>query len=392
MPWKEFSTMDLRYEFVRLAHQQSMPFRALCKRYGISTKTGYKWLARFELEGDAGLADRSRRPHHSPATTSAVIESAILEVRAQHPAWGARKILPILYEAGWEILPSPSTVTAILKRHGCLSRLRSRTQRDLQRFEAEAPNLLWQMDFKGDFRTARQRCYPLTVLDDHSRFSLAIDACANQQRDTVQKQLIRVFLRYGMPGCLLTDNGGPWGSSGYEVYSIFEIWLMDLGIGMVHSRPRHPQTCGKLERFHRSLKAEVLGDGLFASLTHCQERFDQWRTMYNTHRPHEALGFAVPASRYEPSPRMYPSHIERFLYDTGDMVRIVSEHGDIRLRGAHYRIGKAFTRREVVLRETPQDGVLDVYYRAYCIAELNLHTKRVHLRRPHRGQDQRHAQ
>jgi len=273
---------------------------------------------------------------------------------------------------GYHDLPSVSTMTAILHRHDCIDPLDTTKHQPCQRFEAAEPNLLWQMDFKGDFPLLHGRCYPLTILDDHSRFSLGLVACSNQRRETVQQHLINTFRRYGLPQRLLTDNGGPWGSCGYDAYTELGVWMIHLGIKLSHSRICHPQTLGKEERFHRTLKAEVIATRSFESTDHCQHSFDHWRTVYNFERPHEALAMAVPASRYHPSPREYPETLPPIVYGPDDIVRKVGDHGEISFRGKEFKIGKAFYRSHVALRPSTTDGLYNVFFCHEHIAQINL--------------------
>ena len=195
MPWSEVSIMDQREEFVRLARLEGRNMRALCRRYGVSPTTGYTWLRRYEAEGRDGLADRSRRPHRSPGETAPEIEAAVLALRDAHPAWGGRKLRQRLLRLGVAAVPAISTITEILRRHGRLEDDAVARHRGFQRFEHDAPNDLWQMDFKGHFALASGRCHPLTVLDDHSRFALGLEACADQRSATVQDRLTAVFRR-----------------------------------------------------------------------------------------------------------------------------------------------------------------------------------------------------
>ena len=254
-------------------------------------------------------------------------------------------------------------------------------RRPLKRFERADPNALWQMDFKGDFRmTGGGRCYPLTVLDDHSRYALVLAACSNQQRETVQGHLTTAFRRYGLPEAMLMDNGPPWAASHVLGGATrLTVWLMDLDIRVLHGRPGHPQTQGKEERFHRTLKEEVLQGRSFADLSVTQSRFDPWRATYNQERPHEALDLAVPASRYRVSDRGYRSEGLQtpFVYDVSFTVRRVDAEGRIRLGGKDYFVGGAYGRRRVGLRRAPDSGVWQVYYRTFRIATLNEETGRV---------------
>ena len=256
MPWSEVSVMDQRHEFVRLALQDGANRRELCRRFNISPDVGYKWLARWQA-GDRGLADRSRRPHAMPKRSEAAVEAKVLSVRDKHPAWGARKIAHCLKRSG-QTVPVPSTVHQILCRNGRVKPSENAPPNPGHRFEKEAPNLLWQMDFKGHLPLANgTRCHPLTVVDDHSRYVLCLKACADEQRLTVQDHLTATFRCYGLPEAFYTDNGSPWGDTSGIRWTGLKVWLLKLGVRVVHARPCHPQARGKNERFHRTLKAEV---------------------------------------------------------------------------------------------------------------------------------------
>ncbi|BBP71230.1 hypothetical protein PHLH6_32340 [Pseudomonas sp. Seg1] len=369
MSWEEVSTVQLRSEFVHLARQEGANVRQLCRRFNISPSTAYKWLNRFETSGAEGLIDQSRRPKTSPKRCADEVEQQILTVSEEYAAWGARKLKRVLEDSG-AVMPSVSTVHAVLQRH---SRVDSKAAeiKPFIRFEHEAPNDLWQMDFKGHISLAQGRCHPLTILDDHSRFSLCIAACLDERRETVQEHLIRVFRRHGLPLRMTMDNGSPWGDQ-TGVYTALEVWLMSQGIKVGHSRPYHPQTQGKLERFHRSLKNEVLRDRHFIDLNGAQRAFDIWRDIYNQKRPHQALDMQVPATRYSSSPREYQEQPAAPEYDDGDVVRKVQVKGEIYWRNREYTVGKAFYGRSVAIRETTEDGIRDVYWSRHRIARIDL--------------------
>jgi transposase InsO family protein len=225
MPWREVSKVDERREFVRLAMQEGSNRRELCRRFGIHPDTGYKWLGRANEE----LADRSRRPHSSPARTAAMTEARILALRDAHPAWGARKIAHCLKREE-TACPAPSTVHEILRRHGRIVAAPGGPAAQ-HRFEKPAPNLLWQMDFKGHMPLANGgRCHPLTIVDDHSRYAVGLEACANEQAGTVQSRLEQTFRRYGMPDAFFVDNGTPWGDSSGQRWTRLGVWLLKLGV------------------------------------------------------------------------------------------------------------------------------------------------------------------
>ena len=356
--------MVQRAEFVRLASVEGQEFAEVCSRFGISRKTGYKWMTRFKEEGEYGLADRSRRPKKSPGQSSKKTESMVLKLREKHPQWGGRKLRQRLLDLDQLNVPSASTITSILGRHGLLSELDGAGDRHaLQRFERENPNELWQMDFKGHFAmVGGGRCHPLTVLDDHSRYSIGIRACENEQASTVKRELVTMFRQYGLPVQMLMDNGSPWGDPGGQPWTIVTSWLLRLGIRVSHIRPHHPQSQGKDERFHRTLKAEVLRGRSHLDLLACQVAFDPWREVYNRERPHESLGMKVPASRYRLSGRSYPEELPAIEYGTELEVRRVQSTGLMRFKGYVVRIGKAFTGQPVGLMRSVTQGLYEVFF------------------------------
>lgn len=363
MPWQARNTMSRRRKFVELATQEGANRRMLCGRFGVSPKTAYKWLARFEQDGAAGLHERSRRPHDVPARTAVEIEAAVRGLRAQHPAWGGRKIARRLFDLDGTVI-APSTVTAILHRHGLITEAASVAAGTWQRFEHAEPNQLWQLDFKGYFDTLAARGHPLTALDDHSRFNLVLAACARTDWRTVQPCLIEAFRRYGLPVRINADHGAPWGapSAPYHGLSRLSVWLIRLGIRVRHSRVRHPQTNGKEERFHRTLKTEVLNGRGFADLGDVPRDFDRWRTVYNCERPHEALARATPASRYRPSPRPYPEQLPPIEYGPDDTVYRVPVDGWLRLQGRRLKVSNALTGLPIAVRPRSEDGRFDLYF------------------------------
>lgn len=371
MPWKEVSAMSLRQEFVTLAMSDSSNMRELCRRFEVSPRTGYKWLERYKLEGATGLVDKSRRPLNCPTRTSADIEEAVLNMRLQHPVWGGRKIHARLLAQGQRVVPSPSTITAIIHRYNLIDPDEAAHHKPWKRFEHESPNQLWQMDFKGHFPMEHGRCHPLTVLDDHSRFNVALDACANQLGTTVKGHLTNSFRRYGLPQRMVMDNGSPWGNDPEHPYTPLTVWLMRLGIAVSHGRPYHPQTQGKDERFHRTFKAEVLNGRLFRDLDRCQLAFDDWRQVYNFERPHQALGDATPASRYQPSPRSFPEILHPIEYGPDDYVRKVQQDGELLFQGRTFKISKAFYGFPVALRPTLEDGLWQVFFLVHHIATID---------------------
>jgi transposase InsO family protein len=373
MPWQEKSLMELRFAFLERVRTGTEPFSRCCAAFGISRKTGYQRVARFAAEGKDGLEDRSRRPLHSPRQVSPEMEARVIELRLQHPAWGGRKLKRRLEDLGHTGMPSASTITQILRRHGHLDGPRAGQPRAWQRFERAAPNQLWQMDFKGHFGLLDGgRCHTLTVLDDHSRFNLVLDACADQRRKTVKERLTAAFRRYGLPEQMTMDNGTPWGSSEGSHYTRLSVWLMRLGIQVSHSRPYHPQTQGKDERFHRTLDDELFGRIPLRNHLQIQTELDTWQIIYNHQRPHEALKLATPASRYQPSLRRFPDLLPPIVYRSDDIVRTVHGGGQITFMGRSITVGKALIGQPIALRPTPDDGCYHVVFCNHITRTINL--------------------
>ena len=377
MPWKVRDAMSLKREFVELGKRENSNIADLCRRYGISRKTGYKWLQRFESGGLTSLKEKSRRPRNSPGRSKDTVEKLVMEVRRDHPAWGARKVR---VEMGKRIkesalsgvqVPVASTVHEILKRQGLIQPAEGIKHKPFVRFEREEPNELWQMDFKGHFAIRAGRCHPLTVLDDHSRFSLGLKACENEGAITVRESLTELFRRYGLPSQILCDNGAPWGSDQEHPHTILTVWLMKLGIQVTHGRPYHPQTQGKDERFHRTLNDEVIKRYQFNDCGDCQKRFDEWRELYNHRRPHESLGMEVPASRYRLSSRPFPERLQEPQYEECLLVRQVDGSGVFYWRGKRWRMGRAFAGQKVALRPKDKDGNYEILYYSSVIKELD---------------------
>jgi len=364
--------MEQRREFVMLAFQDGVNRSELCRRFGISRQTGYKWLDRFAA-GEEDLADRSRRPGGSPGRSAAEIEAQVLVVRDAHPAWGARKIARRLSDEG-RAPPAVSTVHAILRRHGRVAPPSGRPGEPYQRFEKDAPNDLWQMDFKGHRPLGNGgSCHPLTMIDDHSRFALCLAACADEQGATVKKHLETAFRRYGLPEAMYVDNGGPWGFTLQEPWTRLSVWLLKLGVGVIHSRPYHPQSRGKNERFHRTLEAEVFALTRFGNLSAAQRAFDCWRDVYNLDRPHEAIGLNTPASRYRPSRRAMPDRLPNVEYDEREIVRAVSStKAYVSFKGKLWKVPQAFCGERLAIRPLSTDGRYGVFFAAHQIASIDL--------------------
>lgn len=369
--------MSQRFEFVVLAQQPGVNFRELCRRFGISRKTGYKWRSRYAACGAPGLTDRERRPKHSPARCAEEVSAKVVELRREHPTWGGRKLRRRLCDLGQLQVPSASTCTEILRRAELLGPPRSGAAGPWQRFERGQPNELWQCDFKGHFPTqAGARCHPLTVVDDHSRFNLVLAPVADETTRTVQQEFTRAFAQYGLPEAMLCDNGPPWGGGDSRCqYTMLSVWLLRLGVRVLHGRPYHPQTQGKDERFHRTLHQDLISRHTWRDLEDCAERFRRFRDVYNGERPHDSLGGATPLSRYRPSVRSLPPALPAIEYLATDTMRTVHASGVMMFKGQTWQVGRAFGGLPVGLRPSAQaDGQWEVFFCQHRLGALDLRT------------------
>jgi putative transposase len=310
MPWKERLIVDQREEFIRRMLAKEMPISALCELYGISRKTGYKWVERFMAAGVPGLVDRSHAPKQVPWAVAPSIEEAIVGLRKRYPFWGPRKLRAWLEkhhpETRW---PAASTIGHVLRRHGLVQPRRPRRRTPLSQHPlaaCTAPNLVWCADFKGAFRVAGRYCHPLTISDGYSRFLLCCEGMDSEQLEPVRRAFGATFAEYGMPLRIRTDNGAPFASSAPGGLSTLSVWWVKLGILPERTQPAHPEQNGRHERIHRTLKSEATRPGSSSAQAQ-QQAFDRFRHYYNHERPHEALGQRPPASFYQPSPRPMPA-------------------------------------------------------------------------------------
>lgn len=371
MPWQEQSAMSLRREFVTFAARREVPMQVLCAQFGIAPKTGYKWLTRAAEEGETALLNRSRRPHHSPGQTAPAVVERILELRDAAPTWGGRKLHVRLGELGVTEVPAPSTITDILRRHGRIGP-GSAGPGPWQRFEHPAPNDLWQLDFMGHRPLDRGRVHPLTLLDDHSRFGLLLAACPHERGAVVHARLTACFRRYGLPRIILADNGPPWGAMGAGGITRLEAWLLRLGVALRHGRAWHPQTQGKVERWHRTIAAEVFARGQLPDRGAAQQHFDRFRDRSNHERPHQALALAVPAARLTPSPRPFPEAVPQIVYAPDETVWLVRGQGAISFHNRSYFVSRGLIGLPVAIRPTTTDGVFEVRFCQRLIRLIDL--------------------
>lgn len=367
MPWMEKRVKMLREEFIARSLREDRNLSALCEEFGISRKTGYKWIKRYLEEGC--LEDRSRRPERMSSRTEEKTERLILEVRQERPRWGAKKIQIYLQRKGYS-MPCVRTVNNVLKRNGLISQEASLARKAFTRFERDQSNELWQADFKGDFQMANgNRCYPLTILDDHSRYALLIDPKPDQK--DIQSSFVKTFRIYGVPESILTDNGVVFAGL-KNGYTQFERSLMDQDILPIHGRAYHPQTQGKIERFHRSLKNEILYLRNIVDLEDAKRTFENWQRVYNFERPHEALGNRCPAEVYTASLRSYCENVSSFDYSSQFRIFRINNWGYLRFAGFQIYISETFRDTFVQLIPVDSDDMVLVCYRNYVIAKIDV--------------------
>lgn len=365
MPWKVTKTVNERMHFItRLEAGEKMT--DLCREFGISRKTGYKFQERFKKDGPLGLFDESRRPVHSPKQTPPQIRSLILSTRKQKPHWGASKIRSFLLIKDPKLaLPSNYTIHDILRKEGLVDgpkkRLRGSTAPWLRKnvAKSDAPNDLWCADFKGQFRMGNGRyCYPLTVTDHFSRYLLGCEGLEDTKGAGAKGVFQTVFKEYGMPRAIRTDNGSPF-ASGAALYGLTQlsVWWMRLGIAIERIEPGHPEQNGRHERMHLTLKQETTrpaGRGLLEQ----QQRFDDFRDEFNDERPHEALKMKRPKDVYAPSKRPFPKELPELSYPLHDMTATVYSSGGVRIKkgSINFQLSSALSGQQIGLRE--EDGGL----------------------------------
>ena len=367
MPWRETSIMEERIEFVARAVGNGGNFSKLCREFGVSRCTGYKWMRRYrEVGAFTGLREYSRRPHRSPFKTSVKVERRVVGLRKRY-GWGARKLEVLLNGEGID-LPE-ITINRIISRNGLVSNKDSHSPAT-RRFEREEPNDLWQMDFKGEYPLGSGYCYPLSILDDHSRYVVGLYGLPNQQGQGVYNRLVETFRRHGVPGAMLMDHGTPWWSSTNERgLTWVSVGLIKQGVRLHFSGVGHPQTQGKVERFHRTLKDGVRHRGKPTTLHGWNELFYEFRDEYNRVRPHEALGMDVPANRYEPSRRAYNPNPPEWEYPEGSIVKRLNTQGCLDLNRRRWFVCEALAKERVCIEEV--ENHMLVRYRHMYIREIN---------------------
>jgi transposase InsO family protein len=370
MAWGAVNIDEQRMRFVVRASAGDKTMSALCEEFEISRPTGYEWLRRYTAGGMAGVVEKSRRPRRSPGQTGEAIEQRVVELRQQRPDWGARKLCVLLAQ---EQIDLPRiTVHRILLRRG-LVRPQDRHRTAVGRFERGAANQLWQMDFKSPVGWGAA-VGPLSILDDHSRYAIALDGTWCTQAEPVKQRLIEAFERCGMPEEMLMDHGTPWWNMKAAAGCTWlTVWIMQQGIRLRFSGYRHPQTQGKVERFHGSLGAAMKRRGIPAGEQR-QLWLDEFRHEYNHVRPHEALGMKPPAAVWSQSARRYEPNRSEWEYESGAEVRKLSTQGQLSLQGRRWDISRALAGQWVQLIRL-QERIL-VYYCRSLVRELDQLTQR----------------
>ena len=381
MPWRETSPMEQRLDFVREYATELFTMTELAAQYGISRKTGYKWLERYDAHGAFGLQDRSRRPHESPHATDPELIAALTRLRQRHPRWGAKKLLTVAARhdsrAAW---PCPSTVTAHLKARGLITtRRRRRPPVDVPatRGPIRHANEVWTADLKGEFLTGDRRyCYPLTVRDGFSRFVLRCDALTAHTLVVTRPRFERAFAEYGLPERLRTDNGPPFGGPGLGRLSTLAVWWIRLGIVPERIDPGHPEQNGSHEQFHAVLKADTARPPATTASAQ-QRRFTRFCAEYNHERPHEALDQAVPATRYQPSPRPLPRRVPPLEYPGHMEIRRVDQNGNVSWQGAPLFVSATLAREDIAFEEV-DDGIWTVQFATVALARYDERCRTLH--------------
>jgi transposase InsO family protein len=370
MAWGTVNVDEQRMRFVVSASRHEKTMRELCQEFEISRPTGYEWLRRYTTGGIAGVVEKSRRPRNSPAQTAAGIEERVVELRGQRPDWGARKLQVLLAREGIDL--PVITVHRILLRRG-LVRPQDRFRTATERFERPGPNQLWQMDFKSPLGWDAP-VGPLSVLDDHSRYAIALQGTWSTKAEPVKQRLIEAFQSCGVPDEMLMDHGTPWWNmKAVAGWTWLTVWIMRQGIQLHFSGYRHPQTQGKVERFHGALGAAMQRRGIPATGER-QLWLDEFRHEYNHLRPHEALGMQTPAAVWSKSSRRYVADPPAWEYEAGAEVYKLSTQGQLQLTRRRWDISRALAGEWVQVVRV--DGCVLVYYCRSLVRELDLVTQR----------------
>ena len=366
MPWESKSVEEVRKEFVEAA-KDSDNFSSLCREFGITRKTGYKWVERYEQ--NETLSDRSRKPLLIANKTPADIEQIIVDTRTEQPGWGAKKIKRVLENEGLD-MPCTKTVNNILNRYGCISKEESLKHKPFIRFEKNCCNDMFQTDFKGEFKMQDGNyCFPLDIIDDYSRFALCVEPSLSSS-NFVLPTFKRIFDEYGMPNSILSDNGAQF--AGFrQGFTQFEKWLMNHDVLPIHGRIKHPQTQGKVERFHRTMNQELLKHYTPKDINDAKRVLNEWKNIYNNIRPHEALGMKTPAEVYTKSSKKYIDKVKPYEYDGNYHVLKVNSWGYVRFDKWQVYLSETMIDEYIEFRPNPHGDSFIACYRNFAVAEFD---------------------
>jgi putative transposase len=379
VPWKAICALDERLHFISLVNESDETFSALCECFGISRKTGYKWVARYEARGPAGLAEHRPIAASCPHRTPSAVLNELIELRKEHPTWGPKKLRARLEALGVDQVPAASTIGDALKKYGLIRPRRRRVHPPmfpLPITPTAHPNDTWCVDFKGHFALGdKQRCHPLTLTDHTTRFLLKCEGLTKPDEAAVRPHFERAFQEFGLPERIRSDNGPPFATPGIGGLSMLSVWWIQLGITPERIEPGHPEQNGRHERMHRTLKQEVASPAA-ASIIDQQRAFDAFRRVYNTERPHEALAMKTPSSRYTPSRRSLPDRLKSPEYPDTMKVRRLDEQGRLAFAGqtTKTRLTRLLAREPVGLEQTGDDR-WQLFYGPVLLAEVTLKNK-----------------
>lgn len=386
MAWKSARSLEeVRSEFLSLWAENKKSVSQLCREYGISRKTAYKWRKRKENGGS--MKDASRRPKRFPNATPEAVVKKVIEVRKDHPTLGGMKISIMLKRKGMEGVPAGSTVTEILRRHDLLNPRAVAEATHIKRFAKTRPNEMWQADFKGHFtlETGR-RCHPLNIIDDCSRYAICSTPLFGETFAEVKPVFISAFRRNGLPETILCDNGNPWGTPQKNGITVFEVWAMELDVLVMHGRPVHPQTQGKEESFNKTWTRECLERlGSNPNYLDVLSESEIYRCFYNEERPHSGIGNKVPADVYTKSERPYPELTLPWEYSRDVIVRRVNDNGCMNFHGELHYVGEGLRHKDVGIDIShAHHDCINLLFRNFRVGRINLSTKRVEQLRVYR--------
>jgi transposase InsO family protein len=358
MPWKDTRVMDERTAFVEAWLKRASSVSELCERFGISRKTGHKWIGRYHQGGLAGLVDQTRAPRERPQAVCEAVVTAVVALRRKHEFWGPKKLRAVLKQTAPETKwPAVSTIGEILKRHGLVKgrRKRHRVPKSTQPLAAAtAPNVVWSADYKGQFRVAGRWCYPLTITDNCSRMLLRVQSVKGVSEEEARPIFESAFREYGLPWRLRTDNGSPFASKAIAGLSMLSVWWVKLGIVPERIKPGHPEENPRHERMHRTLKQETATPPRSTEEIQ-QSTFDEFRKHFNEERPHEALGQETPVSRYKSSTRAFPEVLGDPDYPDGFQPCRVYRNGAVRWCSVDLHLGTVLGQEVVGIEPVAED-------------------------------------